>query len=347
MTDYLFVAGGLLLLIAGGEALVRGSTATAERLGMSPLLIGLTLVAFGTSAPELVTSIQASLSGVPGIAIGNIVGSNIANILLILGVAALVAPIAMSRSAVRSDGGAVLAATVLFCAIAFVTPLDRSVGLIFIAALAVYLYSAYRRDAAEQRTAAAANRAADTDGAETGPISAGAGGGDGLAFAGAGGQVSAIAVQLRTTAVLTPLAMTLAGFLLLFLGARFLVDGATNVARTLGVTEAVIGLTVVAIGTSLPELVASVMAALRRQSDLALGNILGSNLYNILGIGGVTALIAPTTIPAEIVNFDNLVMLGVTIGVLALAWFSPAITRRQGAVLAAAYGLYLFSLWPA
>lgn len=335
MTDYLFLGLGLALLVAGGELLVRGAAGTAERLGMSPLLIGLTLVGFGTSTPELVTSVQASLSGSPGIAVGNIVGSNIANILLILGISTLIMPLAVKQKALARDGGLVLVTAVLFLGVGFFLPLDRLVGTVFLLGLAGYLTYAYSQEKAEA------------------PL------GHTAAFEKVEAHDEVLATQTDRTAaetsgdrsgaksVILPLAIALAGLVVVVAGGRFLVDAASAIARDAGISETVIGLTIVAVGTSLPELVTSVVAALRRHGDVALGNVLGSNIYNILGIGGVTALIAPTTIPAEIARFDNLVMVGVSLLLLFVAYTGRRIARAEGALLLAAYGLYLFFVWPA
>ncbi|NRG17339.1 calcium/sodium antiporter [Rhizobiales bacterium] len=334
MTDYLLLLLGFALLVAGGELLVRGAAGTAERLGMSPLLIGLTLVGFGTSMPELVTSVQASLSGSPGIAVGNIVGSNIANILLILGVSTLIMPLAVKRKALVRDGGLVLVTAALFVGVGFFLPLDRLVGTVFLLGLAGYLYYAYSQEKADAplgHTAAFEKVEAHDE-----VLAAGAG----RTAAEAGGDRSG------AVAVILPLAMALVGLAVIVAGGKLLVDAASAIARGAGISETVIGLTVVAVGTSLPELVTSVVAALRRHGDVALGNVLGSNIYNILGIGGVTALIAPTTIPAEIARFDNPVMLGVSLLLLIVAYTGRRIARIEGAFMLAAYGLYLFAVWP-
>lgn len=330
MASYLLIAGGLVLLILGGELLVRGAADGAARLGMSPLLIGLTLVGFGTSTPELVTSVQASLLGSPGIAIGNIVGSNIANVLLILGLAALLSPIAVGDRALRRDGSIVVLSAASFVAIGFLLPLDRFVGAALVALLAGYLFYAYRQETAgtsgrhtvaydkvEAHDAAFPRHDDDEKGIGTG-----------------------------ATTVWLPFIVALAGLAVVVLGGKLLVEGAIAAARQSGVSEGVIGLTVVAVGTSLPELVTSVVAVLRRHPDVALGNVLGSNIYNILGIGGVTALISPTVIPAEIARFDNIVMLAVSAALLFLAWTGRRIARPEGALLLFCYALYVFVIWP-
>lgn len=323
MNDIVYLVAGLVLLVAGGELLVRGASQTAERLGMSPLLIGLTLVGFGTSTPELVTSVQAALAGSPGIAVGNIVGSNIANVLLILGISALLFPIAVSRGALRRDGMVVLATAILFALLAFMGGLTRIAGVAFVIALAAYLYFAYRQEkaGATDGHTAALEKAAAHD--EALPPSKPAGG-----------------------SLAIPLAIAMGGLVLVVAGGNLLVGGAIGIARAWGISETVIGLTIVAIGTSLPELVTSVVAALRRHSDVAIGNVLGSNIYNILGIGGVTALIAPTDIPEQVARFDAPVMVAVSVALLLVAFTGSRITRWEGAALVAGYAAYVYAIWP-
>ncbi len=324
MTAWLLVLGGLVLLAGGGELLVRGAVRLAERLGVSPLVIGLTVVGFGTSLPELVASVQASLAGSPGIAVGNVVGSNLANILLILGASALLSPIVVGSRALRRDGALMLASAVVFAVVGLVTDLGRGVGALFVAGLVAYIVHAWRQErvGADGHTAAY-ERAEAFEGLH-----------DDLR----GGQAKGM---------LGAAALTVAGLVLVVLGGRLLVDGAIDLARTLGISELVIGLTVVALGTSMPELVTSVVAAVRRQADVALGNILGSNIYNVLGIAGVTGLIAPTAMPAEMVRFDNWVMVGVSALCLFFAWTGLRIGRREGGVLLAGYAAYVWVIWPA
>lgn len=337
MTNYFLFAGGLALLVVGGDLLVRGASTMAQRLGMPPLLIGLTLVGFGTSMPELVTSVEASLLGSPGIAIGNIVGSNIANILLILGITALIAPIAVRQQALKRDGVVVLVTAAVFCGIGFVLPLDRMIGAIFLAGLATYIYYAYRQEMAGApagHTAAYEKQEALEELLNSHVVQTQAA----TAAPDASGRTFA--------AVSAPIAMAIGGLVVLVFGGKLLVDGAIGIARGAGISETVIGLTIVSIGTSLPELVTSIIAAVRGHSDVAIGNVLGSNMYNILGIGGVTALIAPTVIPIEIVRFDRLVMLAVSVVLLAVAWTGYRISRGEGLALLAGYGVYVFTIWP-
>lgn len=323
---WLPLLGGLLFLIAGGELLVRGSVNAATHMGVSPLVIGLTLVGFGTSTPELVTSVQAALIGAPGIAFGNIVGSNIANILLIGGIAALLFPVAICSIALKRDAMVMLAVAVGFAGLSTVSDANRIVGAVFVVALILYISAAFR----QERAAAAHGHGAVHDKSlallETDP---------------------ALSLPARPTGgVFTALATALAGLVLVILGGRFLVDGAVTLARGFGISETVIGLTIVALGTSMPELVTSVVAGLKRQTDVAFGNIIGSNIYNILGIGGATALIAPGPVPAEIVGFDNLVMAGVCAGFVLFAFTGLRIARWEGAILLAGYGAYVYAIWP-
>ncbi|TYB83054.1 calcium/sodium antiporter [Maritimibacter fusiformis] len=302
MTVFLLVLG-LILLVIGGDMLVRGAVGLAGRLGVSPLLIGLTVVGFGTSTPELVTSLQAAFAGAPGLALGNVVGSNIANILLILAVAALIRPFAVGRAALGRDGLAMVLATLGATALIATDGLGRAAGFGLVAGLGLYLLVAYRIDR--------------------------------------NGNDSSEADPAVTDALGVSLALALGGILLTILGARLLVDSATEIAGALGVSDAVIGLTLVAVGTSLPELVTSVMAALRGRGDIALGNVLGSNIYNLLGVLGVTALVHPIPVAAQIARVDTWVMLAVTLLLVVLMRTGWRVSRREGGVLLIGYAGYL------
>lgn len=320
----LSLIGGLLLLIAGGELLVRGSVRVAERLGVSPLLIGLTLVGFGTSTPEMVTSVQAAMIGSPGIAVGNIVGSNMANILLILGVAALVHPLAVQSSALKRDGVFVVATAAMLAGVGWSVGLSRPVGIVFLALLTAYMVYAYR----QERMLSGGDHTAAFDRAEA---------------------MEAVDPDLRphapsgagTREWLVPIATAVAGLAAIILGGRLLVSGAVDLARMVGLSEAVIGLTIVAVGTSMPELITSVMAALKRQADVALGNILGSNIYNVLGIGGLTALIAPTEVPAQIASVDTPLMICASLLLLFFAWTGARLSRVEGGIFVVIYAAYV------
>lgn len=312
MTDsILLVAGGLVLLGLGGELLVRGAVGMAARLGISPLLAGLTIVGFGTSTPELATSVQAALAGSPGIAVGNVVGSNIVNILFILGVSALILPLTVNPASFQRDslalgGSALLCTGAVLLGVIGIVP-----GLALLACLVGYVWWAYKSessandDECHRHEAEAEDRPVPPD---TGPIVLGG--------------------------------LIIAGLVAAIFGAGLLVDGAVVLASAAGISESVIGLTVVAIGTSLPELIACVIAVLRKHEDVALGNIVGSCIYNILGILGLTAIITPIEVPAEIARFDIWVMLGVTTLLIVQLRSGWRLTRIEGAVLVALYCAY-------
>ncbi len=301
----LSLLGGLACLLAGGELLVRGAVGAARALGVSPLMVGLTIVGFGTSTPELVTSLKAAFAGSPGIAVGNVVGSNIANILLILGIAALLAPVLIGRAAFRRDAAVLLLSLAALAAVVHAGAAGRLAGLGLVAALAAYLVLVYR-----------AERVAAPEPAPAGPD----------------------AIPPRLGAAL-PTAV--AGLALTLLGAHLLVEGAVGLARLGGLSETVIGLTIVAVGTSLPELVTSIVAAIRRQGDVAFGNIVGSNVFNILGILGVTALVHPVPIPPEIARLDLWVVAGATLALVVAGVALARIPRAVGGLFLAAYAGYL------
>jgi cation:H+ antiporter len=317
--------GGLVLLVVGGELLVRGAVQVATRFGVSPLVIGLTLVGFGTSTPELVTSLQAALGGSPGIAYGNIVGSNIANILLILGASAILTPILVASSALKRDSAVMVAAALVFAATAAIMPLGPLVGIIFVAALGFYIFMAFRQE--RQSTA---DHGAVYD----------------KTVAAQAADPALVPVESPQGSVILPVILAIAGLALVVLGGYLLVGGAVALARSFGISETVIGLTIVAVGTSMPELVTSIMAAIRKQTDVAFGNIVGSNIYNILGIGGITAAIAPSEVPLEIVRFDNLVMIAASLLLVLFAYTGRRISRWEGGVLLALYAGYVAWIWP-
>lgn len=304
--DVLLVLGGLALLVVGGDLLVKGAVNLSLRLGITPLVVGLTVVAFGTSAPELLVSLSAAWRGSTDIALGNVVGSNIANILIILGATALVAPIVTRGHDLRESWGMMMAASLLLIALAFMGALGRWDGVILLAALAVILW--------RQLTTAKPDEVGEIEGA---------------------------ALGARWGKIILWLA---GGLVLLPAGADLLVRGATDIARAFGVTEVVIGLTLVAIGTSLPEMAASVASALRGRSDMALGNVVGSNIFNILSILGITALFAPLPIPPEMLRLDLWVMLASSALLAPFLFRGITMGRAVGAALLAAYGAYVWVL---
>ncbi|MDX5351240.1 MAG: sodium:calcium antiporter [Paracoccaceae bacterium] len=301
MTYFLFVVG-LVALVAGGEFLVRGASTIARAFRLSPLLIGLTIVGFGTSAPELIVSVQAALEGQPGIAIGNVLGSNISNVLLILGISALLAPLVIPGRDLWRDLGFMLLATAaiwLMLADGFVS---RGEGLLLFAGLVAFLTTAF--------------------------------------IVGQGAPQPEQADPLGPA--WKPWAITGAGLVLLVVGARFLVDSATSIAREFGVSEAVIGLTIVAVGTSLPEMATSVIAAFRKHTEIAVGNVVGSNIFNIFGILGITALIAPIPAEARFAAIDMWWVAGSSLGLAVIAFALGGLPRIAGVGLLAAYGGYLW-----
>ncbi len=313
------ILAGFVLLVFGGDTLVRGAVNVAKRLGVSPLLIGLTLVGFGTSTPELVTSLKAALDGAPDIAVGNVVGSNICNILLILGITAAIYPVACDPRALRRDGTVVMATAVLGAAV-FVLfgEVGRITGAAFLGALAFYIIQTYRAESATPQDPSAQMHAHEMDIVE--------------------GDTSS------TRPLWFHAAVAVFGIVLTILGAKFLVEGSVALARNFGVSEAVIGLTLVAVGTSLPELVTAAAAAWRKQSDIVLGNILGSNIFNILFILGTTALVKPIPVATSIVRVDIWIMLAVSALFLVFARTGHRIARAEGIVFLALYAAYMLYL---
>lgn len=303
------VIGGLALLYLGGEWLVRGAVSMANRLGVSPLIIGLSVVAAGTSAPELFVSLISALDGRPGIAIGNVIGSNIANILLVLGAAALVWPIMVRRSVVKRDGVVLIGATIIFCLLAVNGHIARIFGIGMVLIVITYLYVSYQRD----RRDVQARSEIEEEVAEL------------------GGERPVWLISL----------LLVGGFAGVLIGSELLVSGAVGVATKAGVSETVIGVTLVALGTSLPELAASIAAAKNRHTELALGNVLGSCIFNLLAIIGVVASIVPLKVPAEVLVFDLWVMAGVTLVFIGMAFVIPRVGRIFGIVMLLAYAAYI------
>ena len=328
---YLLALAGLVLLFVGGESLVKGSVAVARRLGLSELLIGLTLVGFGTSVPELVTSLQAVQSGAVGVAIGNVVGSNIANILLILGLAALLAPIITQPRALARDMTVMVLATLALIVLCWFGDFSRLAGALLFGALLAYVIGSVVMD---RRNTAASRLHADE--AET---------------------------VHAPNSLLIGLVLAVAGIVGVVVGANLLVTNATIIARDFGVSDAVIGLSLVAVGTSLPELATSVMAAIRGKTDVAVGNIIGSNIFNVLGILGISALVKPFSIASDgasaaqpgsweeilaapaggsMLTFGDISMLGLSVFLLILFGLTgKRIARWEGGVLLLCYVAYM------
>ena len=306
----LALLAGLTLLYLGGEMLLRGAVSMARRLGVSTFLIGITVVGFGTSVPELMTCIKAALSGAPGIAIGNVVGSNIANILLILGVTAFLSPIICDSGSLRRDGTATTIAALICVGIVMTGSLNRLAGGILIALMLIYIIYSCRCDQG--------NTTLHTEEAES--------------------------MTLLPGGVIMTVAAIIVGITGTVIGAHFLVSAAIEIASTLGVSQSIIGLSVVALGTSLPELATAIIAGMRGQGALAFGNILGSNIYNVLAILGMTALIHPLNVPPDIAAIDIWIMLGATGLMILMILLKRPIGRSKAVFLLGLYGLYIGDL---
>lgn len=306
---------GIALLVVGGDLLVRGASHIAARAGVSDLLVGLVLVGFGTSAPELFASIEAVRVGSPGIAWGNVVGSNIANVLLILGAAALIRPFPVGRGALWRDGGAGLVAAgalMLFAA----TGVGRVDGAILVAVLVAYLFLAYRWETKAALSSAAGDKRAAAELTDPG-------------------------IADRSGSVWRDVLVFIGGLVLIILGGTILIDGARTIAAGLGLSETLIGLTIVAAGTSAPELATSVVAARRGKGDIAFGNVVGSNIYNILAIGGVTAILAPGSLPPEMIGRELPLLLVAAAVLMLFGRTGHRFSRWEGALLVAGYAAYL------
>lgn len=303
---------GFALLVGGGEVLVRGAVALASAFKISPLVIGLTVVAFGTSAPELGVSLQAAAAGNVDVAIGNVVGSNITNILLILGASALVTPLIVSSQLIRTDVPLMICASLCLWGVAADGTLDRWEGAAMFGLLVVYIVYCIRKSRSEH-----ADVVSEFD----------------LEYAQEVSGFREITQQLG---------LVLAGMVLLAIGSNLLVDGAVQIATSLGVSQLVIGLTVIAIGTSLPEGVTSIVASFRGQREIAVGNVVGSNLFNILCVLGLTAMVSPkpVTVSSAALSFDIPVMVAVTVICLPIFLTGSVIRRWEGGVFLVYYIVY-------
>jgi cation:H+ antiporter len=309
LVDVLLLLGGFVLLVGGGELLVRGASGLARAVGLSPLVVGLTVVSFATSAPELAVTLDAAVSGAPGLAVGNVVGSNIANVLLVLGLSALVTPLVVRSRVVRLDVPVMIAMSVAFLLLSLDGTISTLDGALLLGALAVYVVRAIL--ASRRSNAAGTQHDEAPDGDATRPV-----------------WLDAVLVAV--------------GVGMLVLGAGWLVDAATSIAGALGISDLVIGLTVVAIGTSLPELATSVIAVRRGQRDLAVGNVVGSNIFNIGSVLGLSAVISPGGVPVDeaAIGFDIPFMVAVAIALLPIVFTGAAVARWEGGLFLAYYVAY-------
>ncbi len=310
---FVWIAAGFVLLFAGGEAVVRGAVALAHRFDVSPLVIGLTIVGFGTSLPELLVSLNAALNGAPGIAVGNVVGSNLANMMLVLGVAAVICPIMVNAQVIRRDALFVVGVTMVFVLIGVGGSIRALEGAMMVALLAGYVGTSLWQDMQAGNGAAELHR----DTAE---------------------ELTGLPERLWLM-----LLWAVGGFAAVLYGADLLVSGATSLARSFDISDEVIGLTLVAIGTSLPELTVSIVAAYRGHSDVCIGNVLGSNIFNLLGILGVTAMVTPVPFADKIVGFDLWVLLAVTFLLVVVMLTGRRVSRPEAALLLVLYGAYVAS----
>ena len=304
---FFYVIAGLIMLVGGGEVLVSGATRLAKRLGMSTLVIGLTIVAFGTSVPELFVSLSASFHGHPDIMIGNIVGSNIANIGLILGISAMLQRLDMSLQEVRTELLLVISGSVILIICSSLGFFPRPVGFIFIITLISYTYFAFRRHHN--------NNAQET-----------------------------IKVPETTVARFLPVLLIAVGLILLNFGSEIFIKGAADIARHYGISELVIGLTLAAIGTSLPELASSMSALRRNESGLLIGNVIGSNMFNLFMVMGLTSIIFPFSLSKDLLHRDLPVMIAFTLALVAILGHTKGTNKWHGVLFFGSYCAYCFSL---
>ncbi|MCC3859729.1 calcium/sodium antiporter [Pseudemcibacter aquimaris] len=315
--EYIEVIAGLILLVICGDVLIRGSVSVAENFGVSKLVIGLTVIAFGTSAPELVVGVDAAMAGVPAMALGNVVGSNTANILLVIGVPAIMYPFICDSSEVRRNYNIMLAGSVIFIMLCFSAPLNKMHAVFLIIFLLAFLISSYKSGKVD-------------------PVE--------------GKEISDKAYEdfeeLPEKPLTTPRASiyVIAGLAGLMYGAHILVEGGVTIAESFGVSEAVIGLTIIAIGTSLPELVTAIMAARQNHGDVALGNIIGSNIFNLYAIMGATSLVADVPVPDSFLKIDLWVMLASSAALLPFILWKIRFNRVLGIIFTVGYITYLYTL---
>lgn len=307
--DFVQATAGLVALVFAGDILVRGSVSLAEKLGVPSLVIGLTIVAFGTSAPELMVSIDAVLSGVPTLALGNVVGSNIANIFLVVGLPALIAPMVCEAPRLTRNLLIMVAITVLFILLALTGSFGWQQGLVLVTMLVVFI--GYNLHFGRQHPELVQDLLEEEQ------------------------------EQSQPLPVWQSSALVLAGLLGLVFGAHLLVGGSVSIARTLGVSEAVIGLTLVALGTSLPELVTSIMAAIRCRCDVAVGNVIGSNIFNLLAIIGISSFFGTIPVPDSFFRVDFWVMLGASVALFPFCLRRGSVGRLMGCLFLLAYGGYM------
>lgn len=307
--DYLLLIGGIITLLISGEALVRGSVGLALRLRISTLVIGMTIVSFGTSAPELLVSLSSVLNGYDDVGVGAVVGSNISNLGLVLGITVLIFPIVVARNTIRIDWPLMISASFLLFFLGWDMVISFWEGLFFVTILlsfSVWIILKSRREGKELFSE---------------------------------GDLEEFTSDNPLYQDISFLVLGIAG---LYLGAEWLIEGVINIARSYNISEKFISVTIVAFGTSLPELVTSAMAAYRRQTDISIGNLIGSNVFNILAILGITSLFKPIKLSSDIMSFDIFFMLGISLLVFPLMYFGKKINRLKGIVLILFYAIYIY-----
>ena len=303
---------GLLLLLAGGEVLVRGAVGIARRYNISPLIIGLTIVSFGTSAPELMVSLQAALGGNPDIAIGNVVGSNIANLALVLGLTVIIFPIIIDKNTLRIDWPVMMVASLLFWYFISDGVISMYDGIFFVSILAAYIFYLFYNSSKSEGD----EEVLELEGFKV-------------------KWMQSLSVMLSLVAL---------GCVGLIIGADFLVDGASKIASEFGVSDHIIGVTIVAFGTSVPELATSCIAAFKKQTDISVGNLIGSNIFNIFAILGITSIVTPITLQEEsLLQWDVFWMLGIAFLILPFTVFGLKLQRWKGFVLFILYVVFMYS----
>jgi len=311
--NYILLILGLATLIVGGELLVRGAVGIAKKAQLSTLVIGMTVISFGTSAPELFVSIDSAMAGNPDIAMGNVVGSNIANIALVLGLTVLILPIAVDRNSKIIDWPVMFGATLLFVLFSYDLVIEWWEGAILFGILLIFTYLLIRNSRRTSKKAkAAAAEAIEDD------------------------EVASVKDKIGISILLT-----LLGLVGLYFGAGWLIDGAVGIAESFGMEERVIAVTVVAFGTSVPELVTSGVAAFKGETDISVGNLIGSNIFNIMAVIGVTAMVKPISVDEQILNSDMLWMVGISLAILPMMLIGKKIGRLKGTLLLSTYIIYI------
>jgi cation:H+ antiporter len=309
--DVVKLLGGLIILILGGDFLVRGASSMAIKIQISPLVVGLTVVAFGTSAPELLISLKSALSGSPDLAMGNVVGSNICNLALVLGVTAVINPIYINDNSIKFDWPMTMGCSILLYFLVREGFVNTHEGIIFVSILIMYIYFIIRKSRKDTRAIKMLEEEFNLDEANSRPW-------------------------------IMDLLFLTGGCAGLYYGAGWFVEGAQSMAVMLGVSERVVGLTVVALGTSLPELSTSIIASIKKETDIAVGNLLGSNIFNILSILGITSIVKEIKVSQEILNNDMWWMLGITLLIFPMMLYKRKIIRLEGGLLVFIYCFYVF-----